>query len=52
MMLSLMATVVDAECACAKRYDLKQAAGHHPVLDEVECLVWIGEIGSPPSSSQ
>jgi hypothetical protein len=32
MILSLLATVVDAECACAKRCDLKQAAGHHQFL--------------------
>jgi len=44
MILSLLATVVDAECACAERCDLKQAAGHHPILYDVECLVWIGEI--------
>jgi hypothetical protein len=28
-----------------ERADLEQATGHHHVLDEMEYLVWIGEVG-------
>src|SRR5467141_1587060 len=44
MAAGLRTPVVDAERARAVGDDLQQAAGHHQVLDEVEDLVWIGEV--------
>lgn len=37
-------SVVNADRARASGYDLNQAAGHDQVLDEMERLVWIGEV--------
>src|SRR5580698_6583441 len=40
----LRTPVVDADCAGAVGYDLKKAACHDQVFDEVECLVGIVEV--------
>src|ERR1700722_2533290 len=44
MQVARVAPVVDAQCAGPKGYDLKQAACHHHVLEEVDHLVLVSEI--------
>src|ERR1700730_5883770 len=45
MLASGSTAVVDAECAGTECHDLEHAASHHHVLDEMEYLVRIGEVG-------
>jgi hypothetical protein len=40
----LRMTIVETNCACTEGCDLKQTAGHHDVLEEVDHLILIGEV--------